>query len=154
MKKRNIFLSILVVLLLFTLTGCGKKNVATGEDFKSLFEEKGYTIYDVTSQFSSLGVIESATIAQSNNGYQVEFYVLKDQGEAVAMFNTNSATFETYKGNTSSGTTSSANNYSTYSLTSSGYYMYLCQVDNTLLYVKIPDAYKNEVKKVVKQFGY
>lgn len=70
------------------------------------------------------------------------------------MFNTNRSTFESYKGNSSSESSSSMGNYSSYTLTSNGYYMHLCRVDNTLLYVKVNDTYKDSVKKLIKELGY
>lgn len=153
MKKRSILLT-LVVIMLFMLTGCGKKTVITDENFKSFFEGKGYTIYDVTSQFSANEIVKSASLAESDKGYQIEFYVLSNEAEATGMFNTNKANFETYKGNSSSESSGSASNYSTYTLTTSGYYMHLCRVDNTLLYLKISEEYKDVVKKQIKELGY
>lgn len=90
----------------------------------------------------------------SSDGWQVEFYVLDDSANATAMFNTNKNIFENYKGNSSSEKSSSIGNSASYSLTSSGYYMYLCRIDNTLLYVKVQDIYKDTVKDLVKELGY
>ncbi len=154
MKKKNIFFGVVCFLMLFALTGCGNKNAITTSDFKSKTENLSYVTTDVTSQYASYGYIQEATIAQSSDGYQVEFYVLDDAGNATSMFNTNKATFESYKGNSSTESSSSMGNYSSYSLTSSGYYMYLCRVDNTLLYVKVKDTYKNSVKSLIKELGY
>ena len=46
------------------------------------------------------------------------------------------------------------NNYSSYTLKTGGYYMYLSRVDNTFLYVKVKDTYQDSVKKMVKELGY
>lgn len=154
MKKRNIILTVLIGILLFTLTGCSKKTVITDADFQRILKESGYTLYDATSQFSSYGIVESASVAQSTSGYQVEFYVLKSESDAISMFNTNKSTFESYKGNSSSESSTSMSNYSTYTLTSAGYYMHLCRVDNTLLYLRVKDTYKKDVQTVVKKLGY
>jgi hypothetical protein len=32
--------------------------------------------------------------------------------------------------------------------------MHLCRVDNTLLYARIPDAYKDDAKAIIKKLGY
>ena len=154
MKKKSILLVALFVGVLFLFTGCGKKTVATDADFRKVFQESGYAIYDATSQFDATGVVESASIAQSTSGHQVEFYVLKSEEDAVSMFNTNKSTFEAYKGNSSSESSANMSNYSTYTLTSSGYYMHLCRVDNTLLYVRVKDNFKKDVQAIVKKLGY
>jgi hypothetical protein len=70
------------------------------------------------------------------------------------MFNTNKSTFESYKGNSSSESSANMSNYSTYTLTSSGYYMHLCRVDNTLIYVRVKDDFKKDVQAVIKKLGY
>lgn len=154
MKKRKFLFVVICFFMLFALTGCGSKTVKNTSDFKSIAENHNYTITDVTSQYASYGYIKEATVAQSSDGWQVEFYVLDDEGNATSMFNTNKSTFENYKGNSSSESSSSMGNYSSYTLTSSGYYMHLCRVDNTLLYVKVPDTYKDDVKNLVKELGY
>lgn len=154
MKKRNILFGVVCFLMLFALTGCGNKTAITTSEFKSKTERLGYTNVDVTSQYASYGYIKEATVAQSPNGFQVEFYVLDDDGNATSMFNTNKGTFETYKGNSSSESSSSMGNYSSYTLNSSGYYMHLCRVDNTLLYIKVTDTYKDSIKSLIKELGY
>jgi len=154
MKIRNIILGIFCFLILLTLTGCGNKNAISTDDFKTITEGRDYIIADATMQYSSYGYINEATIAQSPEGWQIEFYVLSDESYAEGMFNTNKATFETYKGNSSISSSSNMENYSKYSLTSSGYYMYLCRIDNTLLYVKINDTYEDSVKDLINELGY
>ena len=154
MKIKTILLSIICFLMLFTLTGCAKKTVLTTNDFVSIAKKLEYTTEDVTDQYASNNYIKEATIAQSSDGYQVEFYVLSDEGNATSMFNTNKADFESFKGNMSSETSVNLSNYSTYTLSSSGYYMHLCRVDNTLLYIKVQDTYKDSVKTLIDELDY
>lgn len=70
------------------------------------------------------------------------------------MFNANKTSFESLSSGASSESSASMANYSTYTLNSSGYYMHLCQVDNTLLYVKVEDSHKDAVKKFIDNLGY
>ena len=154
MKKRNILLGIICFVFLSILTGFGNKTAINTAQFKSIAENKGYTITDATSQYAQYGYINEATIATNNNEWQAEFYVLSDEGNATSMYNTNLEIFASYKGNSSSESSSSASNYTSYSLTSSGYYMHLCRIDNTLLYVKVSETYKDIVKDFIKELGY
>ncbi len=153
MKKRNIILGIVCFLMIFALTGCLSKTAITTSEFKTKAENLGYTTTDIISQYASYGYIKEATVAQSE-GYQVEFYVLDDASNATSMFNTNKEDFESYMGNSSSESTVNIGNYSSYTLTSSDYYMHLCRVDNTLLYVKVKDTYKDSVKTLIEDLGY
>ena len=70
------------------------------------------------------------------------------------MFNLNKETFEKEKKDISSQSSSSFGNYETYTLTTGDYYMHLCRVDNTFLYVKVNKENKDAVKKLIKDLGY
>lgn len=140
--------------MLLTLTGCVKKTAITTNDFKSVANNHGYTISDATSQYAIYGYINEATIAKSSEGWQVEFYVLDDEASATNMFNTNKTLFEASKENSSSEKSLNSDHSSSYSLTSSDSYMYICRVDNTLVYVKVLEKYKNTVKDFIKELGY
>ena len=154
MKKRRIVLCVVCFLMLFALTGCGNKAAITTSDFKTVAEGHNYIITDAVSQYAAYDYIKEVTIAQSSDDWQVEFYVLDNAANATSMFNTNKATFESYKGNSSSESSTSIGNHASYTLTSSGYYMHLCRIDNTLLYVSVPDTYKNDVKELIEELGY
>jgi uncharacterized lipoprotein YehR (DUF1307 family) len=154
MKFKKITFTVLCMLLMFALTGCGSKTAIANDEFISKVESYSLTTTDVTSQYSSYDYVKSATVAQSSSGWQIEFYILADKNSATSMFNTNQSTFESYKGSVSSESSVSIGNYATYTLTSGGYYMHLCRVDNTLLYVRVNDTYKDTVKDIIKDLGY
>ena len=153
MKNKNIFMGIICLLILF-ITGCGNKKAITTADFISKAKELGYESSDVIPQYASYGYIKEATVARSKDGYQAEFYVIEDKDHAVSMFNTNKSIFESYKGNTLAEASANLGNYSSYTLTSSGYYMHICRVDNTLLYVKVKEQYKDNIKKLINELKY
>ncbi len=154
MIKKKYFFGILCLAILFLLTACGNKTAIATSKFASTMEKKGYTITDVSSQYSTYKYINEATVAQSPDGWQIEFYVLDNNANTKGMFNTNQKTFEAYKESSSAESSVNLGNYSTYTLTSAGYYMYLCRVDNTLLYVKVASEFKNTIKDLVKELGY
>ena len=70
------------------------------------------------------------------------------------MFESNKDYFKDREGSTRVTSSYSIGNYNLYSLTSNGDYMYLCRVDNTLLYIDVEDEYKDEVKDIVEELGY
>ena len=153
MKKKGIVFGVLCFLMLFLVTGCGKKTVITTSEFISKAEKAGYQTTDITAQYSSYEYVKEATIAKNDN-YQVEFYVIDGEDKAKGMFDTNKADFENSKGSSSSYSTVNLANYSTYALTSSGKYKYIARVDSTLLYIDVDEKYKDDVKKFVKELGY
>lgn len=151
MKKRFAFV-VVCVLMILCLTGCGSKEVITTDYFKTTAEKYNYTTLDVSDKFSS-GIV-AATYAESSDGYGITFLTFEDESSAVARFNYQKSIYEKYKGSASSESSSNVNNYLTYTLTSGGYYMHICKVDNTMLYVRTSDIYKSNVKKMIKELGY
>ena len=157
MKKKNIIFITTCLLIMFTLTGCFNlnKTAITTNDFISKSTKLNYETTNVISQYTMIyDYIKEATAAESKDGYQVEFFVLDDETNAINMFNLKQSTFNDYKNDAVTETSINSDNYSTYTLISSEYYMYLCRVDNTLLYVKVKDTYKNSVKKLIKELNY
>lgn len=154
MKKKTILWGILSVLVIFMTTGCGKKDVLTTDSFSSISKNNDCAIYDISEQYAVYEEIEEATVALNDDGWQIEFYVLTDSEEASSMFLTNKTTFESYKSNSSAELKTAMGNYETYALTSGGYYMYVSRVDNTLLYLRVDDKYKDTVKSLVEELGY
>ena len=98
--------------------------------------------------------IVDAIVAQNEDGFQVEFYVLANENDAQSMYNTNRQTFENSKGNVSGELSTSLGNYASYSLTSGGYYMYISRVDNTLFYAKVESTHQEDVKEIIESLGY
>lgn len=151
MKKKIILFSMFFIVLMI-LTGCGSKKAITTKEFINITENNGYVIVDAKDQFD-YDYIKEATIAKEDD-YQLEFYVLDNISNANGMFEHNKSIFESYKDGISAETSTNIGNYSTYSLQSGGYYMYLSRVDNTLLYIRVKGIYKDNVKNIVDKIGY
>lgn len=152
MKK--VFLSIVCLLAVITLSGCMKKDVITTEKFKSEATELGYNIYDITDQFGDYEYVKEVTIAMKNNDYQVEFYVFESDKDAKQAFERNKEFFDSQKEGTYSDGQKNMVNYSTYRVSSNNEYMYVSRVENTLLYLHIPDTYKKEATTLIDKLGY
>ena len=154
MKKR-ILVVCSIVMLLFVLTGCGDKTAISADTFRSKMEAHDFYVSDASLQFSVYDFVENVTVAGDPSGnYQLEFYTFTTDGDAIESFQTNKSDFEQKKGSTSTEKSKNGKNFESYSLTSNGRCMYVSRVDNTMLYLDIPDSYKKEVKKIVKELGY
>lgn len=154
MKKKGLLFSALLLAFIVLFTGCSKKKAITGDTFKSKAEANGYTVTDVHEQYASYGYIKEAYVASSNDGYQIEFYVLNDSDYAKSMFETNKAIIENANGNNKMKTEVNLSNYSKYSVTTSTTYGYLSRIDNTLIYVNTSKDNKSNVSKFIKQIKY
>ena len=150
MKKKILFI---VIISLFS-TGCvGSKEKISYNQFIEYAAESEFEIQDKTKALKDPN-IKKVILAKKSDEYQIEFYKLKGITEAIYMFNDNRKIFKTSKNETSTYTYTNLGNYSVYSLTNESYYMYLCRVDNTLLYVKVPIEYKDEIIEFSEKIGY
>ena len=159
MKK--VLLIVLIVLLLL-IGGCVaifnslnvEKVSITADDFHDIMAEKGYTLFDTTSQFAQYDGYMTKSFAAYKDGYQIEFYELSSSENAISMFNTNKAKFESQKENSSAYSSTNMNNYATYSLSTGGKYKYLSLINNTLVYTDIDNTHKDVVKPIIEELGY
>ena len=150
MKKKSTFLLLIIMII---LTGCSKNSLTTA-DFKTIAEKKGFMLTDVTNEYKSANFVQEGTVAESVDGWQIEFYILDSEENAINMFNINKDDFEKNKSEAFVSKSSHSSNYSKYSLTSDEYYMYIVRIDNTFLYTKVMIEYKESAKKLIQNLGY
>lgn len=159
--KKGLKIALLIVLLLmvaavvvvFALIDKEKAPISAKEFYEEM-EDEGYVLVDVTSQYASYGIEEAYIAVKSNQEYQIEFYELSSIGKAESMFETNKEYFQDRAGSTKVTSSYGFGNYDIYSLKSNGDYMYLCRIDNTLLYIDVEDIYKDEVKEIIDELDY
>lgn len=159
MKKALIIIGIIVVVLvgigLITFNALNKEKTPISADtFNTTMESKGYVMTDTTSQFAQYPNYMAESYVAQKTGYQIEFYELTSEENAISMYNTNKTKFESQKTNTSASATASMNNYATYSLTTNVKYKYLSRINNTLVYIDVDESYKDIVKDIIKEIGY
>ena len=159
MKKALIIIGIIVIVLVGIVlvvfnTLNKEKTPISANTFNTTMESKGYIMTDTTSQFAQYGNYMSKSYAAQKTGYQIEFYELSSEENAISMYNTNKTKFESQKSNASASATASMNNYATHSLTTNGKYKYLSRIDNTLVYIDVDESYKDVVKDIMKEIGY
>lgn len=159
MKKFLITLGIIAVVIvgifIVVFSSLNKEKTSILADtFSTTMKNKGYVVYNVTSSFAQYENYMSKAYVAKGNGYQIEFYELSTVENAISMYNTNKAKFESQKSNVSSSTTASMNNYSTYSLNTNGKYKYISRIDNTVVYIDVDEQYKDTVKSIMKEIGY
>ena len=146
--KKYIKLSLLLVGLLL-LTACGlTKNAITVDEFKEKADAKGLIVVDVKEQFAEYDHIETATVAASNKGWQIEHYTLSNNKEASKMFNKNLKIFEASKGS------SSKQNNIKFELETNGKYQVIIKSKNIFIYVDTYNEHKDEIKEFIKELGY
>lgn len=155
-KNRLIMFSIFVILIAIICTGCGSKYPITTTDFISAMESQDFHIKDITDQYAEYEVFTSATLAiNSTNKYQIEFYTFVDDNMAKDLYSvTKKNQIEPYEEGSSSNVSVNTDKYSKCAVTANGQYMFISRIDNTMVFVKAPKSYKDEVKKLIDKLGY
>lgn len=153
MKKKILILSLLIISL-FTLTGCGKKTPLNSTDFVDLMEQNEYKTTNVNDQFSEYPQIKNAFIAQ-NSGmtYQIEYYELDTEENAKSFYNGNRDRFKNME-KISSYKNIDLGNYQKYTQKTDDVYSLIARIDNTIIYANVKIEYKDEVKDIVEKLGY
>lgn len=159
--KKFVIVVIAVIILLVAILGMVFMNLSKEKtsisslDFKNIMQEKGYTISDATGQFADFDYVQQVYVAQNINlNYQIEFYEFSDDAYAIEFYNNNREIFESSKSSASTETSSDLKNSSKYTLSSNGKYMVVSRINNTAIYVDVPDDNRDTVKKILKELGY
>lgn len=150
MKK--IYTIIIGIMMIFLILGCGKKDPVTAEKFKNIMNSNGYTVVDITSKYSP-SQINNVMIAQKD-GYQIEFFDVKNIDIAVSSFNTNKDKFEKSKGNAAIQTSKSVGNSSRYTLKANSKYKVVSRIENTFIYINAPSEKVDEIDTILKKLNY
>ena len=148
-NKRGISLIALVLIIIAILIVGGiitgvviinknkNKEPITGEQFKIKMQNLNYFVQDATSQFEEYDYVKEVYIsAQKELEYQIEFYELNTEQDAISSYNINKSKFEAKKSSTSTYTEVALGNNSKYTLTSNGQYMVVSRIENTFIYVQ------------------
>lgn len=153
---KKILLVAVVFISVLLLTGCGNKEPITANDFYNRMKGENFVLTDATSQFSNYNYIKKAYVAQSPDlKYQIEFYEISDEENAKKFFNNNKQIFETSLGTVVKGKLDlNTTKVSKYRAISSGHYMALTRINNTVLFARLPENYSKPASSIIKKLGY
>lgn len=144
------------ILLISKLSSAIKdKDPITVTEFKTKMENKEYTVVDVQEQFAEFDYVKNAYVALEKEGnYQIEFYEISDEANAVGFYGNNKALFESSKGTIVAETNITVKNYAKYTVNSGGKYNVVSRIANTVVYVSVDSKYKDAVNDVLNSIGY
>lgn len=157
MKKiRRVLLSISLFVGVLILTGCTNRKPITSNDFYNRMKTQNFVLTDVTEQYSEYPHMKKVYVAQSPNlEYQIEFCEISDNAKAKEVYESNKKTFETSLGNVVKAKLDYNNkNVQKFRAVSAGHFMALTRIDNTVVYVRVPETYYKTVSKILKNLGY
>lgn len=155
-----IFVAILVIAGIIVGVVIINKNLnkepITAGDFKDIMEDKDFEIIDAKeNQLTEYDYVKKAYVAlEEDYDYQIEFYKLDEEEDAISFYNTNKKIFESYKGSSSAETSVSMGNNSKYTLKTNDEYKVVSRIENTVIYADVDEKYEDEVKEILKEIGY
>ncbi len=158
LKKRLSLFSLCMVMLI-VLTACSSsKKPITDDQFQSIASSNSLSVQDNTSQYAEYDHVVSCTTAYKPSDdnqplWSMDFLVATSQDMAKRMFRSNSETFESVSG-ASSTVSVNLSNYGKYERIADGRYMYVGYLEETLIYVDADVQYKDEIKSFIDALGY
>lgn len=150
------FLKFFLIVMLIGLAGCSlmeEKAKLTLDNFKEKMESNEFVVIDVSTQLADQKQIEGAYIAQKD-GYQIEFFDLDSSENSIGMFNYNKSLFDKEKDASSMSSSINGKNFSTYTLKTNSMFKYISRIDDTMIYLNIPEEYEEDVKLILEGLGY
>ena len=147
-KNKSFYTILLIILLLFTLTGCGQGPALSAEEFKTISELEKYNISDVSSD--EIYNSQEAYFAIDRKGnFQVEFYVFANEEDAKNIFNKIKETLDSdiyeIKKTWFSDRWLAKSNWS---------YVVISKIDNTLVYSSSSSIYEQEINNLLSALEY
>ena len=154
MKKKDlIILSIFIFILLILSSFLFKRRIDT-EKFIKICINYDLKTMDVTNQFNALRNMKSATIAESKDAWQIEFYEFNEKKDAKEMYNNNLVDYRNLLPNSVSSSKNDMLFSSEFTVVTTTRYYHVCRIKDTILYVNVPMEYQKEVEKIIKKLGY
>lgn len=144
---------------MFALCACFSKTAINKADFEAKAKELGLTVAEFTEvnqpTADMLGIMEYSLVGETNESgfvWMAQF----SQYDSVnsAKFDFSRSKLEIEPTGISSITSTTLINAETYEMNSSDQYVYVAQVDDTLLIVSADSAHKDAAKAFIKAIGY
>ena len=137
------------------MTGCALKQKEPIDDeiFSRVMTNEGFKVVDVEQQFEQYGYFEDSYVA-TNNNYQIEFYELENEKNAIEFYNTNKSIFESQKSAVDVYSSIDLKNINKYTSTTDNEYKVISRIDDTVIYLKVDKKYKDEVNHILSKLGY
>lgn len=154
MKTKKIFISILLLVLVFTLTGCFSKEKIDSKKFISISKKEKLTVYGITENYKSYKNLKIGYAASSLLGWRITFFEFKDSTSVEDIFDQEVKNIKKKKSDDDDEDKSGLRNYKTYELTTKSNYYYISRVDNTMISVTSDISHKESITKFINKLGY
>ncbi len=167
MTKKNkikIIISITILSIFFITTGIilhildtGPKTALTINEFQKIAKENNLnvnTIELVDSNGNPNKDIKDAMTAKSKNGWQLEYYIIKNEKKAKNIFKETKQIYLTFKNSLTEQEKKSKENYDIFTMKTQTSFMHVARIDNTILTITANDDNEKQITRIIKKLGY
>ena len=152
-NRKTIVALALCAVTVFALCACGSaKTEISKSGFMTKADEMGLDVSiqpDVPEGIRDVAIV--GKVQGSEFIWQIDYYLLDSADTARYMFNNIKDDLDAIAGAQVSATLP---NSATYEKAGGGNYIYVSQIGKTLVYLNVPDQYKDQAKEFIKAIGY
>lgn len=150
MNKKFIFITLFICGLFF-ISGCNKNiDSFTYDKFKSSCDELDYIITDSSNSVTDNNEKVKNVYLANKGEIQLEFYIFNSESDAKDVFELDKQVFKEFVSSTSKEEDIKEKGYRVYSLITSSEYMYVKQIEDTLISLRCPVEYYNDARELIK----
>lgn len=167
MTKKNkikIIISITILSILLITTGIilhildtGPKTALTTNEFKKIAKENNLNVNNlelVDSNGNPNKDIKEAINAKSENGWQLEYYIIENDKKAKNIFKETEQIYLTFKNDLTEQEKKSKENYDIFTMKTQTSFMHVARIDNTILTTSASDDDEKQIIKIINKLGY
>lgn len=126
------------------------KEKINSEQFKNLFNDE-FTIVDVKDKMETEYILSALIAIKNDNSYQIEFLEFEEEFDAETTYESNYNELLKEDNNIKE---KEEYNYSKFSYMDDEYYYLVSRISNTLIYVKAPVSYNEEINSILENTNY
>ncbi len=149
--RKNIILSCICLITVLLLAGCSKTKIDS-DRFKSVLEEKGFTVENQSNGNISYDINE-LYVANKGDDYIVEYFSFKDKDYAKKTFDSRVDNYNNISVKKSRSTTTYGN-YEKVAIVADGRFYYIARIDNTIVLALTSENYKKDAEEIINTLGY
>lgn len=148
---KRMFALVLTLVLVLSCAGCSDKTAHTVESFRSVMEEAGFEVVDVTKDTDTNGIDVTILVAMKDD-YQIDFYQFTSEDTAKSVYAHNQSNTEEMS--SSYHISVSLFDFAKHEQVSDSTHYYMAWVGNTMIYCANDSAYRDQIMEAVKALGY
>ena len=154
MKAKDIILLCIVLILVVLLFVFNQRKAITSEEFIKVTESYHLKTFYMTKQFDSIKPIQEAIFAESEDNWQIEYYVFDSTKSSIEWIHNKEKEQKLNYPRPKLFDENHTRNTNNYTIVTSQSYIYVSQIKNTLIFINVPIEYMNDANKIIHKMKY